>query len=768
MLQRTSSPQSHSVSQEASLAVVNSGEGPDLRALLQIARRRGPMVAAISMLLGFMAAIYAMQLTPVYTATATLLIDPPNDGNNSQAVFDRGNIDEAVIESQFALIKTSAMAERVAKQLKLGELDSWFLANPSLVKQLVRAIFNRDAVPNAMVDADQTAQAIGKLRGGVSASRQGFTYMFNLQYSDTNPALAAQIANAYADEYLVDQLEAKYESTRRANAWLNERLGDLRKKVEDSERAVALFKEEHNIVDTTAGTLTDQQIAKLNEQLILARAETAQALVSVEQLRSVIERGGEPSSFADQMQAQQISALNGKASEVRRELAELSSKYGSRHPSVQTARAQLGDIQQQIKNQTQLIVASTENRYRIAKSREESIQRSLGEMTGTISKLNDSEIRLRELERDANANRALYESFLSRFKETSQSETRQVAESRILERAGVPGSPAAPNKRMIVMMGTAIGLVLGCGLAFLLEQLDSGFRTSDQVEALIGVPVLASVPRADDQIATPALQRFVRSLNPFAGIRNKRNGDSKGDRKHRAAMVRLAVDKPLSTFTESIRALKMGIRFANVDAHPRIILVSSALPHEGKSTIAANLAYHAANNGERVALIDMDLRHPALTQAMAPQAKAGVIEAVLNDSDLASLLLEDKRTGLCFLPAPNTNKITHTAEILGSARVREVLQELVEKFDLVIVDTSPLLPVTDGRALMPAVDAFVMVAQWEETSRDAVISALRQSPGARDKLIGVVLNDVVASRARYYDYYKSGYYMKKYPHYYGS
>ena len=164
----------------------------------------------------------------------------------------------------------------------------------------------------------------------------------------------------------------------------------------------------------------------------------------------------------------------------------------------------------------------------------------------------------------------------------------------------------------------------------------------------------------------------------------------------------------------------------------------------------------------------MDLRHPALTQAIAPQAKAGVIEAVLQGMDFESLVLADKATGLCFLPAVNCDKITHTAEILGSVRVRELLQKALDSFDVIIVDTSPLLPVTDGRALMPAVDAFVMVARWEETNRDAVVSALRQSPGARDKLIGVVLNDVVASRARYYDYYKSGYYMKKYPHYYGS
>ena len=374
MLQRTSDPQNDGSFYDSRL---NTGgrpaeSGVDLRAFLQIARRRAAMVAAIALLVGIIAVIYGLQLTPVYTARATLLIDPPkSDALNGQAVFTGSYIDEGAIDSQMELMKTSDMAGRVVKHLKLTELDSWLAANPSFLKQLTRAIFSREAVPNPSVETNLGAKAIGKLKGNISAERRGFSYIIDLRFTDANPALAAQIANAFADEYLVDQLEAKYESTRRANAWLNERLGDLRKKVEESERAVVLFKEENNIVDTTAGTLTDQQIAKLNEQLILARAETAQALVSVEQLRSVVARGGEPSAFADALQSQQIGALSGKASEVRRELAELSSKYGSRHPSVQTARAQLTDIQRQIGNQTQLIVASTENRHRVARSREE-------------------------------------------------------------------------------------------------------------------------------------------------------------------------------------------------------------------------------------------------------------------------------------------------------------------------------------------------------------------------------------------------------------
>jgi polysaccharide biosynthesis transport protein len=771
MLKRTSEAQETSSSQDGQSGV--EVRSPDsnlvLRSWLQLARRRGAMVIGIALVFAIAAMIYAMQLTPFYTAKATLLLVPARDpAAGQQAILTGEWLDPAEIEGQVELIKTADMAERVVSRLKLTKLESWFAASPNVVREAIGSIFGSSKPPQPSLEDDVSGQAIRRLQNSLSARRRMQSYVIEINYTDRNPGLAAQIVNGYADEYLVDQLETKFDSTRRANEWLNERLNDLRAKVEQSERAVDLFKKENNIVNTTAGTLTDQQVAKLNEQLILARAETAQAAVALEQLRSVVERGGEASSFADELQSQQIAALNSKASEVRRELAELSSKYGSRHPSVQTARAQLSDIQHQISNQTKLIVASAENRHRVAQSREASIEASLQEMTGTVSKLSESEIRLRELEREATANRTLYESFLSRFKETSQVATRQVAESRILERATAPQTPSGPNKKRIAVMGLFIGLMIGGGLAFVVEALDSGYRTADQVEKFLGVPLLASVPRADDEIP----KTFLEKLNPLRSITSqlssKARGANKSDRKKRAAMVRLVVDKPLSPYAEAIRTLRMGIRFANIDEQPRTILVSSALPHEGKSTIAASLAYYAAANGERVLLIDMDLRHPALTQAMAPQAKAGLIEVVLQEASLETLLLRDGQTGLYFLPAPNRAKLTQTAEILGSDRIRDLLRGLVDQFDTVVIDTSPLLPVTDGRALVQAVDAMLMVVHWEQTNRDAVMSALRMSPGAKEKLAGVIFNDVVANRARHYDYYKSGYYMKKYPYYYKS
>lgn len=308
-------------------------------------------------------------------------------------------------------------------------------------------------------------------------------------------------------------------------------------------------------------------------------------------------------------------------------------------------------------------------------------------------------------------------------------------------------------------------------IAFLLEQLDSGFRTTQQIERRFGVPVLATVPRADGELAASGLSGLLHKLNPFGWlVRLFRRGaepDRRMSRTARVGMSRLVLDKPFSTFTEAIRSFRMGIRFADIDRPQKVVLVTSALPGEGKSTVASNLAQHAANSGERVLLVDLDLRHPVLTSLCAPEATAGSVELLLGEADLKQVITKDPRSGLHFIPSPRRASLTHTAELLGSQRLKDLLAHLSDYYDLVVVDTSPLLPVVDGRALLDCVDPLALVIRWEKTAKDAVDAALKQSLGAREKLVGVVFNDVVAQKARYYDYYKSGYYNKKYPYYYG-
>ena len=729
-------------------------------------------MVALGVLAGLLAAVYALQLTPLYTAKSILLLDArkPNVLDTEALIAGIGK-DAAAIASEVELIKSYDVAKRVVDKLKLDQQpDAAGGEAPSLVRRLIGLVLSRESAPVDDLSDNQRDRTIRRLQGSVAVAHRNWTYVIDIAYTSPNPALAAQIVNTFADEYLVDQLESRYDATRRANDWLNERLGELREKVRESERAVEVFKTQHNIVEAAGTTLSDQQIARLNEQLILARAETAQAQAKYDQIQAVVKRGGDITAFADALQSGTLGALKGKASEVRRELANLSARYGDRHPSVVSARAQLADVNGQIGAEARRIIASAENDLRVARSREASIDSSLAEMKGTATTTSQAEITLRELEREAAANKALFESFLSRFKQGTEEQTLQTAESRIIERASTPTVPSAPNKKIIVILGTLLGLGLGAGIAFLLEMLDSGFRTSRQVEDHLGVPVLASVPRADGEVVK-GFDGLMGRLNPFGRLLSLFGAGEASERRmrraERVAMSRLVVHKPLSTFTEAIRSLRMGIRFADVDRPQKVVLVTSALPGEGKSTVSSNLAQLAANTGEKVLLVDLDLRHPVLTSLYAPDAKQGCVELLLGEVELKQILVKDPASGLHFLPSPRRSHLTHSAELLGSQRLKDLLGLLTDYYDLIVVDTSPLLPVTDGRALVGAVDSLVLVVRWEKTNRDAVDSALKQTHGAGDKLSGVVFNDVVAAKARYYDYYKSGYYTKKYPHYYG-
>ena len=736
----------------------------DLRKIYSIIRRRLAVILGLTIFGSLLAVIYALQLTPLYTATATVLVDPRKTNIiESEAVLSGIGSDWTAVESEVELIRSASVAIRVIDKLGLSDDFERAAPDPPFYRQIIDAIITREAMPEPepVSEDERRTRMARNLALGLEVSRLGQTYLLTLAYTSPDPALSARIVNGFADAYLVDQLEAKFEATRRANVWLNERLDELRERVRDAERAAELYRLENNLVEADGATLNDSQVASLNEQLILARAATAEAKAKLEQLREISAQGGEVSSFAQGLQSQVISQLRAKQLEVKRELAELNAKYGSRHPSVISVRSQLGDVQSQIRQEIKRIEALTDTEYRVAKSREDSIEASLAGLKGQSAQNSQAAIRLRELEREAAATQTLFESFLARFKETTQQESLQTADSRIVERAIRPRLPSEPNKKMIAILGFILSLGAGIGVAYLLETLDNGFRTAEQVETALNVPVLATIP----QLKPEGVRERIGSLTGrFANLIRSRSADGSGSL--RKSGSRQVLDHPLSEFTETIRSLRMGLRYADLDNPARIVMFTSALPSEGKSTIASNLALLAAITGEKVLLIDMDLRHPSLTEIYAKDSEHGIIELVMGEARISDVMRTETDTKLRFIPASRSDLVNHTSELLGSDKVHDFLAQVRNVFDLIVIDSSPLLPVTDARALLGAVDAAVMVVCWERTSRDAVRACMRQTFGLEDKLVGAVLSQVDSKKSRYYDYYKIGYYAREYPYYY--
>lgn len=746
--------------------------GFDIRKIISIARRRFWIVVGCAIIGTLLAFIYALQQTDIYRASATIIIDPKRPNIvNAEAVVAGLSQDWYAIESELEIIRSTAVARRVVNRLDLAAAGDAGDTNSgsSPIGQLISGLFSGEPEPvDTIPDPDTKAQGIARsLSKSVSTSRIADTYLIQISYSSPNPQYAAQIANAFADEYLVDQLESRFEATRRANEWLDARVSELRNQVRSAERAVEIFRAENDMQIANGATLGDQQIAKLNEQIILARAETAQAKVKLDQVKDIMARGGDVTSFAEGLQSSAISALRAQLSGAQRENAELSSKYGGRHPAVIKIRANIGDIRRQFANEVGRIQSAAETQYEVALSREASIEQSLAEFTGATAD-SQAAVQVRELEREAQATRALYESFLARFKEVTVQETLQTADSRIIERAITPSYPSAPNRPSLIVMGLVMSLALGGGLAFLLEMLDNGYRTAMQLESDIGVPVIASLPcvKLKETRVAPKILKVMSRLNWIPFSSQLRAQSTTADSRSRSLMARYVLEKPLSPFTEAIRALRMGIRYGDIDNPTRVVMITSAIPGEAKSVTAANLALHAAAAGEKVLLIDTDLRHPALTKSISPDAEFGIVHAITGEAKPSACVRSIAQ--LKFIPAIVLPTVLHTAEILGSQKMKDFLYSVREIFDLVIIDSSPLLPVTDGRALIEAVDGVVLCVKWESTGRDAVKSALRQSHGLSDKLIGCVLSQVDTEKSRYYDYYNSGYYTKEYPYYYGA
>ncbi len=738
--------------------------GLDLRELVAVIRRRAMLIASVTVLVALAGLIYAMQLVPVYTATASVLVDPRRTSVvDTKSVVSSIGKDSSAIDSEVELIKSTSVALRVVDKLRLQKAGTSFLERPPTTIerfiQSARSLLSPAPVKKHVdgreaLITDSRQKLANRLKENIVVARKEWTYVIEVSYTDEDPVFAAQIANAFANEYLVDQLEAKYDATSRANAWLFERLEGLRQKVRTSERTIEKFKTEHGIVAAKGTDLNEQQIAKLSEQLILVRAETAQKRAKYQSLLAVIKKGGETTSFADRLQSQVIGTLRTKATELRRVLADLRAKYGARHPRVQSTRAQLADVNAQIKTEAKRILTTATNDYQIALSRERSIENSLNLLKGEKTGNNQASIRLRELEREADADRELFNAFLTRFKEVSQQQSLQTAESRVIEQAAAPTNPSAPVKRSIAGFSLILGLALGCALAFILEKLDNGFRSPHEVEKFLGVSVLASVPHAEPAGQTSWFARHFGGLLerlplPFGPVKGQ-------SLPKRSALARLALDKPLSAFAEAIRSLRMEVRYLTADDQLNVIAVTSALPGEGKSTLASNMAQQAAAAGKKVLLIDMDLRRPMLTPLYAPTAKKGVVELINGTAEPSEVFVFDPETGLNFVPAIRSLTAAEAAEALNSEETKTMLDWARKEFDLVFVDTAPLLPVTDGRAVVAHVDAAAMVVRWEKTDRAAVQAALRRTPGLEEKLAGVILNNVVEEEARYYEYYSIG------------
>jgi exopolysaccharide transport family protein len=730
----------------------------DLVQLVRILRRRWKVIAAVTLSLVAMALVYVLVSPTLYTGTATVLVDPrrTNVVDQNQNVLTNFGTDDATIESQALLIQSIAILRGVVDDLKLTD-DDEFGPKPGLLDPLRRLFSDRTPTDDANLRDRIRASTIGLLRKRTKVVRQGTTFLVDINVSSEAPRRAAEIANAIAKRYFEEQVRAKNDSTKIAAAWLNKQIGELKARVVASDKAVQDYRAANNLAVSQGVTINDQQITDLNNQLVSARTQTAETKAKYDQVQLVAKSGGDPGGINAAISSEMITKLRTQYADIAKNEADLRSRYGPRHPLATHVSAQLRDTQKLINDEIKRIVESTKHDYDVARSREISLQQSLGQLQDISSSSGQAMVRLHELQREADANRTLYESYLARYKDTAAQESLEMPDSRIVANASVPVRPTSPRTKLILGFALLLGLGGGSLAAFLIDYLDRRVKTLEQAEAISGVPALAAIPLIGAREIARRAQRGRKELTKYNPKAVRLLPPSL-----QPPLARYAIDEPGTFFAEAIRTVRLSIQRTRRFEPIQTILVTSALDGEGKTTLAANLAVSHATLGIKTLLIDGDLRNPELTRSLSPNADAGLLEVATGQVPLEQVLLLDRSTGLSILPSAAMRDHDTITELMFSQQMSDLIDRFRQHFELIIIDSPPLVPLVDGRALAELSDRIILALAWDQTPEDVVAHTIDLLSPVYDRLLGTVLTRVDLRRLRFYDYYRSSAYLKPY------
>jgi succinoglycan biosynthesis transport protein ExoP len=710
---------------------VDNAEPPDrtfdLHQYLNFVWRHWIFLASVTAFVFLMAVIYLVNATPLYTATTQVLLEQRENTPSLDAVVNDALIrNYSYVDNQLAILGSDSLLRRVVIKERLA---------PPSTKESQAAAQNKDdpaSAEGAIIDGTN------RLRGALAVSRKGqVAQVLNIAITWEDPVRAAQLANAVADAYVVDQLDARLESAKRASGWLSDRLIELRRQLRDSEEAVAKFREEHGL--TRSGptvALNDQQLTDLNSKLIAARTDAAERKARVDFLADLAAGKKTLVSVPDSMLSASsvMGALRAKLADASQREADLLARYNSRHPAVVNVEAEKRDIERSIAAETERMAQTVRSEYTLAKARLNAMEQSLREATGQGELDNDDAVRLRELERTAVVNKSLFEDFLQKARITDEQSTFRARDVRVIMPAQ-PGGQSFPNTRKVLLIALIAGLGLGVGGAVVMEMLKAGFTTTREVEEALGIPVLASVR----QMKKNQLVKDGKSVPvPF-----------------------YQMHYPLSPFSEAMRTLRSGIHMSDVDQPPKVIHVTSARPGDGKTTIAMSIAISAAFAGLKVVLVDADLRHASTSRIVKLEQEKGLVDLLIGTATVDNVLRFHKDLKLTVLPAGS--KSLNPPDLLGSERMKGLISRLRETFDYVVLDTPPVGPVVDSVIVANLADKTIFVVRWAATPRELVETSIQQV-STQKRVAGIVFNSVNQDRAKKYggEYYHGKSYEKYY------
>jgi len=730
----------------SSLYNVLPSQESTLREYMRVLIKRKWMVIAVIVGIFMAAAVASLRQTPVYDAVGRIavnkadshLISFKDSTPDTDYVYEQSDLDTEV-----RILQSDLMALQVIRQLNLDKRPEFGGHSDQKQANLVADLLQ--------TDSNRASALLAMFHGRLRVTLLNNTRIMEIHFASADPQLAAAAVNALAATYVEQNFKTKFESTMQASDWLSKQLVDLQMKVETSQEKLVHYQKEHEILGTDEKqNITTEKLDELAKEMTASEFDRMQKEAVYRQTQSndpdaiaaaIIADGAgganATSGLLDKLREQQVS--------LRIQVAELSTQFGPAYPKVTQLNSQLKEIDRQLQSETNKAVDHLKGQYMAALQRETMLRAAFERQKQEANKLNESAIEYSILKRDLDSNRTLYEGLLEKLKEAGVTAGLRSNNFRIIDAARVPTVPSEPNIPRNLSFALVLGVISGVGLAFLLENMDNTVRTPEQAQVISGLPSLGMIP---------------------LGSKSGNHGPT-GKRLELTASSREVVEtvtqvRPQSQMAESYRALRTSLLLSNLGAPPKVIMVTSARPQEGKTTTSINTAIVLAQKGVRVLLVDGDLRRPSVHKTLGMGPRSGLSNVLTGSATIQQTITTSPILPNLFImpagtPPPNP------AELLASSNMRDVIAELRQQFDHIVIDTPPTLSVTDAVVLSPRADATILVIRSGHTTKQALRRSRDILMQVNAHVAGVLLNAVDLTSPDYYYYYE---YQGKYSHYY--
>jgi polysaccharide biosynthesis transport protein len=718
-----------------------------LREYLRVLIKRKLVVISCLVVIFLLVLIATLRTTPIYEAAGSIAINKLDPGLISFKDSGAGSdyYDPADLDTEVKILRSDLLALQVIKQLNLDKRPE-FGGDGEIVSP------NSLGLTTNVLDLNSARMSglLGAFRGNLRVALQPNTRVIEIRFASPNKELAATIVNTLVNTYIEQNFKTKFESTMQASDWLSKQLVDLQMKVETSQEKLVRYQKEHSIlgIDEKQNIITEK-LDELNKELTVAESDRMQK----ESLYRLIQGGDAEviasSSGAEAGDASSPSALleklRAQKADLKIQVADLGTQFGPSYPKVAQLNNQLKEVDVQIQAETGKLALRVRDQYRAAMQREGMLRAAMEKQKQQANQLNESAIEYSLLKRDVETNRTLYEGLLEKLKEAGVTAGLRSNNIKVVDVARIPMAPSEPNVPRNLAFALLLGLTSGIGLAFLLENLDNSVRTPEQAQIISALPALGMIPLGSKRSSVERKGLAVASS--------------------REAVELVTQSRPQSQMAESYRALRTSLLLSSLGAPPKVILITSAMPQEGKTTTSINTAVVLAQKGVRVLLIDADLRRPGIHKALGMGPRSGLSNILTGSADVQQTITRSPLVpSLSILPAgtPPPNP----AELLASANTRDLIEALRHDYDHIVIDTPPTLSVTDAVVLSTRADAVVLVIRSGKTTKQALRRARELLFRVNARVTGVLLNAVDLSSPDYYYYYEyqgkygGGYYQE--------